>query len=136
MKLLAGGGPLLAKSTRNASLRAGPNASGVLLTQAGQAARCAFTAECPVKLLCRLPLPVPLAPRRCWCTGLESWPLEQAARICREAGARVAAHVALRDLNLDVPAADRGGGQRPPHCRVRRSPLTRRSLARHLHPQS
>ena len=28
------------------------------------------------------------------------------ARICREAGARVATHVALRDLNLDVPASD------------------------------
>ena len=29
-----------------------------------------------------------------------------AARICREAGARVATSVALRDLNLDVPATD------------------------------
>ena len=29
-----------------------------------------------------------------------------AARICKEAGARVATNVALRDLNLDVPAAD------------------------------
>ena len=34
-------------------------------------------------------------------------PLERAAaRICKEAGARVALHVALRDLNLDVPASD------------------------------
>ena len=34
-------------------------------------------------------------------------PFERAAaRICKEAGARVASHVALRDLNLDVPAGD------------------------------
>lgn len=34
-------------------------------------------------------------------------PLERAAaRICREAGARVATSVALRELNLDVPATD------------------------------
>ena len=63
------------------------------------------------------------APRRCFfflCGGdhrfacaqvgvlaRRAGPLDQAAaRICREAGARVAAHVALRDLNLDVPAAD------------------------------
>ena len=77
-------------------------------------------------LLRRLRLPLPLAPRRCSCGGgldvygdhrsacaqvgvlaKRAGPLEQAAaRICREAGARVAAHVALRDLNLDVPAAD------------------------------
>ena len=34
-------------------------------------------------------------------------PFERAAaRICKEAGARVASHVALRDFNLDVPAGD------------------------------
>ena len=44
----------------------------------------------------------PLRMRASWCAGQESRP----PRICREAGARVAVHVALRDLNLDVPAAD------------------------------
>ena len=34
-------------------------------------------------------------------------PLEHAvARVCREAGARVARHVRLADMNLDVPVAD------------------------------
>ena len=83
-------------------------------------------AEYRVMLLRRLRLPVPLAPRRCRCgraldtlgdhrtacaqVGVlahRAGPLERAAaRICREAGARVAASVALRDLNVDVPATD------------------------------
>ena len=115
-----------------------PTSRALLLSQAGEAASCAFTAfpttfdtrvpdeEYRVMLLRRLRLPLPLAPRRCSCGGgldvygdhrsacaqvgvlvKRAGPLEQAAaRICREAGARVAAHVALRDLNLDVPAAD------------------------------
>ena len=77
-------------------------------------------------LLRRLRLALPLAPRRCRCGGTldelgdhrsacaqvgvrahRAGPLERAAaRICREAGARVATSVALRDLNLDVPATD------------------------------
>ena len=77
-------------------------------------------------LLRRLRLALPLAPRRCRCgrtldelgdhrsacaqVGVlahRAGPLERAAaRICREAGARVATSVALRDLNLDVPATD------------------------------
>ncbi len=69
---------------------------------------------------------LPLAPRRCRCgrrldslgdhrfacaqVGVlahRAGPLERAAaRICREVGARVATSVALRELNLDVPATD------------------------------
>ena len=79
-----------------------------------------------VLLLRRLRAPLPHAPRRCRCGGaLDVWgdhrtacptagvlgprgaPLERAAaRVCREAGARVANNVFLRDMNLDVPLAD------------------------------
>ena len=96
---------------------------------------------------------MPVTPRRCSCGGgldvygdhhsacaqvgvlaRKAGPLVQAAaRICREAGARVAVHVALRDFNLDVPAAD---GRRIevvanglPIWQGVRSPLTRRALA-------
>ena len=82
--------------------------------------------EFRVMLLRRLRLPLPLAPKRCACRGLldvygdhrsacaqvgvlarRAGPLERAAaRICKEAGARIESHVALRDLNLDVPASD------------------------------
>ena len=85
--------------------------------------------EFRVLLLRRLRLALPLAPRRCQCgrrldslgdhrsacaqVGVlahRAGPLERAAaRICREAGARVATSVALRELNLDVPAT---GGRR------------------------
>ena len=46
----------------------------------------------------------PLSLRASWRAG----PLLEraAARICKEAGARLASHVALRDLNLGVPASD------------------------------
>ena len=115
-----------------------PTSRALLLSQAGDAASCAFTAlptsadtrvpdaEYRVMLLRRLRLPLPLAPKRCPRGGrLDEYgdhrsacaqvnvlarragPLERAAaRICKEAGARVATHVALRDLNLDVPAGD------------------------------
>ena len=115
-----------------------PTSRALLLSQAGDAASCAFTAlptsadtrvpdsEYRVMLLRRLRLPLPLAPKRCPCGGrLDEYgdhrsacaqvgvlarragPFERAAaRICKEAGARVASHVALRDLNLDVPAGD------------------------------
>ena len=82
--------------------------------------------EFRIFLLRRLRLALPLAPHRCRCAGTldglldhrsacaevgllahRAGPLERAAaRICREAGARVATSVALRDLNLDVPATD------------------------------
>ena len=71
-------------------------------------------------------MPLPLAPRRCACHGqldplgdhraacatlgvlsTRALPLEHAvARVCREAGARVARNVRLADMNLDVPVAD------------------------------
>ena len=77
-------------------------------------------------LLRRLRMPLQLAPRRCSCRGqldelgdhraacatsgvlsTRAVPLEHAvARVCREAGARVARHVRLADMNLDVPVAD------------------------------
>ena len=83
-------------------------------------------AEYRVLLLRRLRLPLPLAPKHCACGGLldelgdhrsacaqvgalarRAGLLERAAaRICKGAGARVATNVALRELNLDVPAAD------------------------------
>ena len=79
-----------------------------------------------ILLLRRLRAPLPHAPRRCRCGGaLDVWgdhrtacptagvlgprgaPLERAAaRVCREAGARVANNVLLRDMNLDVSLAD------------------------------
>ena len=116
----------------------GATSRALLLSQAGDAASCAFTAlptsadtrvpdaEYRVIHLRRLRLPLPLAPQRCPCGGrLDEYgdhrsacaqvgalarragPLGRAAaRICKEAGARVASHVALRDLDLDVPAGD------------------------------
>ena len=82
--------------------------------------------EYRVLLLRRLRLPLSLAPKHCACGGLpdelgdhrsacaqvgalarRAGLLERAAaRICKGAGARVATNVALRELNLDVPAAD------------------------------
>ena len=40
--------------------------------------------------------------------GMASWDLaaRAAVQVCREAGARVASNVMLRDMNLDVPLAD------------------------------
>ena len=77
-------------------------------------------------LLRRLRLPLPLSSRLCRCGGeldglgdhraacATAWvlvrracPFERAAaRVCYEAGARVATNVALRDLNLGVPVSD------------------------------
>ena len=82
------------------------------------------SAQFRVLLLRRLRLPLPLAPRHCHCRGqLDPWgdhraacasagvlparaiPLERAlARVCREAGARVAQNVRLADMNLDASA--------------------------------
>ena len=79
-----------------------------------------------VPLLRRLRLPLPLAPRACACRrpldvlgdhpaacatagvlASRTIPLERAlARVCREAGARVARNVRLADMNLDVPVQD------------------------------
>ena len=77
-------------------------------------------------LLRRLRLPLPLALRVCACRGLldplgdhraacansgalasRALPLERAvARVCQEAGARVARNMRLADMNLPVPVAD------------------------------
>ena len=77
-------------------------------------------------LLRRLRLPLPLEARACRCGGAldelgdhraacstagvlvrRACPLERAAaRVCREAGARVATNVFLRDLNLGLPLTD------------------------------
>ena len=78
-----------------------------------------------VLLLRRLRLPVPIGPCRCRCggdldalgdhraacptagvLGTRGAVLERAARVCREAGARVATNVLLRDMNVDVPLTD------------------------------
>ena len=79
-----------------------------------------------ILLLRRLRMPLPLAARRCRCRrfldplgdhraachrcgvlGPRGVPLEHAAaRVCREAGARVATNVFLRDMNLDTPVFD------------------------------
>ena len=79
-----------------------------------------------VLLLRRLRLPLQLAPRTCACRrpqdvlgdhrtacatagvlASRAIPLERAlARVCREAGARVARNVRLADMNLDVPMQD------------------------------
>ena len=67
------------------------------------------SAQFRVLLLRRLRMPLPLAPRRCACHG-QLDPLGDhraaVARVCREAGARVARNVRLADMNLDVPVAD------------------------------
>ena len=77
-------------------------------------------------LLRRLRVPLPLAPRHCHCRrlldpfgdhraacsnagvlGPRGAPLERAAaRVCREAGARVSTNVFLRDMNIDIPVVD------------------------------
>ena len=76
-----------------------------------------------VVLLRRLWLPMPIGPWRCGgaldtlgdrtacptagVLGTHGAGLERAgARVCREAGARVASNVFLRDMNVDVPLAD------------------------------
>jgi hypothetical protein len=88
------------------------------------------SSELRVLLLRRLQLPLPMSARRCACGGLldtygdhraacstcgvlrrRAKPLEKAtARVCREAGARVAENVLLRDMNLEG-ISPRGGRQ-------------------------
>ena len=76
-----------------------------------------------VLLLRRLRLQLPVAPRTCACRGhldplgdhraalgvraSRALPLERAvARVCHEAGVRVARNVRLADMNIDVPVSD------------------------------
>ena len=94
-------------------------------------------------LLRRLRLALPLTPRLCACRRLldplgdhraacatsgalasRALPLERAvARVCQEAGARVARNVRLADMNLPVPAASRGPeltvSRASPYCKQR-----------------
>ena len=55
-----------------------------------------------VVLLRRLRLPLPVAVRTCACLPLEL----AVARVCQEAGARVARNVRLAEMNIDVPVSD------------------------------
>ena len=104
-----------------------PASRALLLSQAGPRDDVTIpSALFRVLLLRRLRLPLPLAPRRCSCRGqldpsgdhraacatsgvlpTRALPLElTVARVCREAGARVARNVRLADMNVDVPVAD------------------------------
>ena len=109
-----------------------PASQALLHSQAGCYAGRAFTElELPsqqfrVALLRRLRMPLPIAPRRCGCgNDLEQYgdhraacattsalaarapALETAvARICREAGGRVARNVAVANMNLASPITD------------------------------
>ena len=101
-------------------------------------------AQFRILLLRRLPLP--LAPRTCSCRGrLDAFGDHRAAcatsavaRVCREAGARVARNVRVADMNIDVPVAyDRrievvanGFVMLCPFGTARSSRLTRRSFPR------
>ncbi|CAJ1460944.1 unnamed protein product, partial [Effrenium voratum] len=109
-----------------------PASCALHLSQAGDHAGCFFTVlptapefnvpdpHFRVAALRRLRVPLPFSERVCPCqgaldalgghraacarAGVLGLPLERtAARICREAGARVAENVLLRDLNLDAP---------------------------------
>ena len=117
------------------------------------------SAQFRVLLLRGLRLPLPLAPRRCRCHGeldplgdhcsacatsgvlaTRALPLEHAVvRVCHEAGARVARHVRLADMNLDVPVSDErrmevvANGLPLCHGSQLARPLTRRG---ELHPHA
>ena len=102
-----------------------PASRALLLSQAGDHAGCFFTVL-PTAPKFNVPdphfrvarVPLPFSKRVCPCRsaldvlgdhalGPRSVPLERtAARICREAGARVAENVLLHDLNLDAPVLD------------------------------
>ena len=91
------------QSTRDAISDFASASRALLLSQSGDAANCAFAAF-PTSW----DTDVPDAEYRILLVlARRAGPLEHAAaRICREAGARVATNVSLRDLNLDLPAAD------------------------------
>ena len=114
-------GPL-AISTQVALLRSqsGPCGGKVFTVLPTSTLTTVPSAELRVLLLRRLHLPIPVAARRCRCRGeldarghhraacstcgvlrRRGKPLEKAAaRVCREAGARVAENVLLRDMNV------------------------------------
>ena len=106
--------------------QAGPHAARTLTVFPTSGEVTVPSAHFRVLLLRRLRLPLPVAPRTCACRGhLEplgdhraacatsgvlasrALPLERAvARVCQEAGARVARNVRLADMNIDVPVSD------------------------------
>ena len=106
--------------------QAGPLAGRTFTVLPTSTERDIDSAEFRVLLLRRLRLPIPLSTRRCRCgaqldpwgdhrtacsnagvLGRRGWPLERmAARVCREARARVATDVLLRDLNVPLQRAD------------------------------
>ena len=106
--------------------QAGPHAACCLTVRPTHEAVTIPSAEFWVLLLRRLRLPLPLAPRVCACRGpldplgdhraacansgalaSRALPLERAgARVCQEAGARVARNMRLADMNLPIPVAD------------------------------
>ena len=106
--------------------QAGPHAACCFTVRPTHEAVTIPSAEFRVLLLRRLRLALPLAPRLCACRGLldplgdhraacatsgalasRALPLERAvARVCQEAGARVARNVRLADMNLPVPVPD------------------------------
>ena len=106
--------------------QAGPHAACCLTVRPTHEAVTIPSAEFRVLLLRRLRLPLPLAPRVCACRGpldplgdhraacansralaSRALPLERAvARVCQEAGARVARNMRLADMNLPIPVAD------------------------------
>ena len=106
--------------------QAGPHSSRALTVLPTHEDVTLPSAHFRVLLLRRLRLPLPLAPRACACRrpldvlgdhraacatagvlASRAIPLERAlARVCREAGARVARNVRLADMNLDVPVQD------------------------------
>ena len=83
--------------------RAAGRTAGAALALARKAMECTYPELCVLLLLLRrLRVPLQLAP-------LTVLALEYSvALVCREAGAGVASHVRLADVNLDVPIADSG----------------------------
>ena len=106
--------------------QAGPHAARALTVFPTSPKLAVASPQLRVILLRRLRLALPVAPRACACRGRldplgdhraacanagvlasRALPLERAvARVCQEAGARVARKVRLADMNIDVPVSD------------------------------
>ena len=106
--------------------QAGPHAARALTVLPTSPELAVASPQFRVILLRRLRLALPVAPRACACRGRldplgdhraacanagvlasRALPLERAvARVCQEAGARVARNVRLADMNIDVPVSD------------------------------
>ena len=106
--------------------QAGPHAARALTIFSTSTELAVASPQFRVILLRRLRLALPVAPRACACRGRldplgdhraacanagvlasRALPLERAvARVCQEAGARVARNVRLADMSIDVPVSD------------------------------